>query len=62
MLSKYGLRKVELYFVNFPDYKIVCDFSRSKSKSCGGLVILTNKNEVASKLNIDKLMLQGNGI
>lgn len=54
VISEHGLRKDELFYVNFRDCKIVCYFSNSKRKSRGGLVTLVKQKKDAIKLNIDK--------
>lgn len=43
VLSEHGLKKEELLSINFQQYDVVCEFSRSEHKSSGRLVILSNR-------------------
>jgi hypothetical protein len=54
VLCEHGLRKEELYCINFNGYNVVSDYSRSNQKSSGGVVVLAKDVLGVNVINVSK--------
>lgn len=56
VLSEHGLSENELYSINFDNYDVISNFSRSKHKCSGGLVILKKPNVTVNIINMSNFV------
>lgn len=68
IISEHGLRKEELYAINFENYELVTSFSRTDHKCSGGIALIIKSNliDCVKILNLEKyskeMILEAGGI